>query len=244
MTVLPGPPDPLPGHPRPPGRGEHDLSSLRVAVTGAADIPVELVRRVDDELPFSARRHRLRADRGWHGGGDLARTTTSRPSPPRSGDRGRASRCASSTPGTGTRRRRARRDPAAGRAASCPTTSTTRRPRRRRSRRTDGCGPATSARSTTSGLLRIVGRSKDMFIVGGFNAYPAEIENYLLRHPAMRQAAVVGMPDDRLGEVGMAFVVLRAGLRRHRPRASSDGAGARWPTTRCPGWWSSSTSCR
>ena len=59
-----------------------------------------------------------------------------------------------------------------------------------------------------AGRLRIVGRSKDMFIVGGFNAYPAEIENSLLRHPAVLQAAVIGIPDDRLGEVGMAFVVV------------------------------------
>ena len=58
-----------------------------------------------------------------------------------------------------------------------------------------------------SGRLHIVGRVKDMFIVGGFNAYPAEIENALLRHPAVRQAAVIGVPDGRLGEVGMAFVV-------------------------------------
>jgi acyl-CoA synthetase (AMP-forming)/AMP-acid ligase II len=62
-----------------------------------------------------------------------------------------------------------------------------------------------------AGRLRIVGRVKDMFIVGGFNAYPAEIENALLRHPEIRQAAVIGVPDPRLGEVGMAFVVLRAG---------------------------------
>ena len=50
-----------------------------------------------------------------------------------------------------------------------------------------------------------------MFIVGGFNAYPAEIENALLRHPDMQQVAVIGIPDDRLGEVGMAFVVPRPG---------------------------------
>jgi acyl-CoA synthetase (AMP-forming)/AMP-acid ligase II len=50
-----------------------------------------------------------------------------------------------------------------------------------------------------------------MFIVGGFNAYPAEIENALLRHPDIRQAAVIGIPDKRLGEVGMAFVVTRPG---------------------------------
>jgi acyl-CoA synthetase (AMP-forming)/AMP-acid ligase II len=61
------------------------------------------------------------------------------------------------------------------------------------------------------GRLHIVGRAKDMFIVGGFNAYPAEIENALLRHPDINQAAVVGIPDERLGEVGMAFVVLAPG---------------------------------
>ena len=53
-----------------------------------------------------------------------------------------------------------------------------------------------------------------MFIVGGFNAYPAEIENALLRHPDIQQAAVIGIPDERLGEVGMAFVVAAAGDRR------------------------------
>jgi acyl-CoA synthetase (AMP-forming)/AMP-acid ligase II len=61
------------------------------------------------------------------------------------------------------------------------------------------------------GYLRITDRVKDMFIVGGFNAYPAEIENALLRNRKIAQAAVVGVPDDRMGEVGMAFVVLRPG---------------------------------
>jgi acyl-CoA synthetase (AMP-forming)/AMP-acid ligase II len=61
------------------------------------------------------------------------------------------------------------------------------------------------------GNLRITDRKKDMFIVGGFNAYPAEIENALLAHPAVAQVAVVGIPDDRLGEVGIAFVLPGAG---------------------------------
>jgi acyl-CoA synthetase (AMP-forming)/AMP-acid ligase II len=60
------------------------------------------------------------------------------------------------------------------------------------------------------GYLRITDRKKDIFIVGGFNAYPAEIENVMLEHPDVAQVAVVGVPDERLGEVGMAFVVLRA----------------------------------
>jgi acyl-CoA synthetase (AMP-forming)/AMP-acid ligase II len=61
------------------------------------------------------------------------------------------------------------------------------------------------------GYITITDRLKDMFIVGGFNAYPAEIENILLGHPQVAQAAVVGVPDGRMGEVGVAFVVPRAG---------------------------------
>jgi len=61
------------------------------------------------------------------------------------------------------------------------------------------------------GRLHITDRKKDMFIVGGFNAYPAEIESRLLEHPDILQAAVVGVADDRMGEVGLAFLVLRPG---------------------------------
>jgi HIP---CoA ligase len=61
------------------------------------------------------------------------------------------------------------------------------------------------------GNLRITDRIKDMFIVGGFNAYPAEIENMMSRHPDVAQVAVVGVPDERLGEVGFAWVIPRQG---------------------------------
>ena len=61
------------------------------------------------------------------------------------------------------------------------------------------------------GNLRITDRLKDMFVVGGFNAYPAEIEQVIARHEKVSEAAVVGVPDDRLGEVGRAFVVPRPG---------------------------------
>jgi HIP---CoA ligase len=61
------------------------------------------------------------------------------------------------------------------------------------------------------GYVDITDRVKDMFINGGFNAYPAEIEDLMLRHPHVGQVAVVGVPDARLGEVGMAFVIPRAG---------------------------------
>src|SRR5205823_6161766 len=62
------------------------------------------------------------------------------------------------------------------------------------------------------GNIAITDRKKDMFIVGGFNAYPAEIENVLNGHPAVAQVAVVGVPDARLGEVGMAFVIPATGF--------------------------------
>jgi acyl-CoA synthetase (AMP-forming)/AMP-acid ligase II len=48
-----------------------------------------------------------------------------------------------------------------------------------------------------------------MFIVGGFNAYPAEIENILCDHPAISQAAVIGIEDERMGEVAKAFIILK-----------------------------------
>ncbi len=62
-----------------------------------------------------------------------------------------------------------------------------------------------------NGYLRVTGRVKDMFLAGGFNAYPVEIENLLHTHPKVKQAQVVGVPDHRLGEVGMAFIELRDG---------------------------------
>ena len=59
------------------------------------------------------------------------------------------------------------------------------------------------------GNIHITDRKKDMFIVGGFNAYPAEIEAALLQHPAIAQVAVIGVPDERMGEIGVAFVVAK-----------------------------------
>ncbi|MGW2596555.1 AMP-binding protein [Streptomyces klenkii] len=61
------------------------------------------------------------------------------------------------------------------------------------------------------GNLRITDRIKDMFVAGGFNVYPAEVERLLARHPGVAEAAVVGVPDRRLGEVGRAYVVRRDG---------------------------------
>ena len=61
------------------------------------------------------------------------------------------------------------------------------------------------------GYLKITDRIKDMFIMGGFNCYPAEIESALFQMDGIAAAAVIGVPDERMGEVGMAFVVLEEG---------------------------------
>jgi fatty-acyl-CoA synthase len=89
------------------------------------------------------------------------------------------------------------------------------------------------ARRDAEGFFTIAGRRKDMFISGGVNVYPAEIEGELLQHPAVADAAVVGIPHDTWGEVGVAFVVVRPGqpvtpddLTRHlEPRL----ARYKWP---------------
>jgi acyl-CoA synthetase (AMP-forming)/AMP-acid ligase II len=61
------------------------------------------------------------------------------------------------------------------------------------------------------GNLRITDRLKDMYVVGGFNAYPAEVEQILARYEGIAECAVVGVADERLGEVGCAFVVQQPG---------------------------------
>jgi acyl-CoA synthetase (AMP-forming)/AMP-acid ligase II len=61
------------------------------------------------------------------------------------------------------------------------------------------------------GYLSITDRLKDMFICGGFNVYPAEVERALAGLPAVSESAVIGVPDPRLGEVGKAYVVPRPG---------------------------------
>ncbi|MRH89129.1 AMP-binding protein [Nocardia sp. SYP-A9097] len=80
------------------------------------------------------------------------------------------------------------------------------------------------------GYLRITDRLKDMFIVGGFNAYPAEIERVLLQHPAIRDVAVIGIPDERLGEVGRAVVVPEDGA------GGDAGAIIEWSRARLAGY--------
>ena len=67
------------------------------------------------------------------------------------------------------------------------------------------------ARMSEDGYFTIVDRKKDLVIVGGMNVYPREVEEVLLSHPAVREAAVVGVPEERHGEVPRAFVALNPG---------------------------------
>ena len=210
VTVLPGAPTIYQSLLDHPDRGRHDLSTLRVAVTGAADIPVELIRRVDAELPFSV----VITGYGLTEGGTAAATSP--------GDDVETIATTVGRPRPGFELRivdASGRDVAPGesgeillRGASIMSHYLDDPDATAKARDSEGwLRTGDLGQVDGAGCLRIVGRSKDMFIVGGFNAYPAEIENALLRHPDIREVAVVGVPDPRLGEVGAAFVVPAAG---------------------------------
>ena len=210
VTVLPGAPTLYQGMLDHPHRDRYDLSTLRVAVTGAADIPVELIRRMDAELPFSV----IITGYGLTEGGTAAATSPDDDVETIATTVGRA------RPGFELRIVDGDgRDVEVGepgeillRGASIMSHYLDDPMATAEARSADGwLRTGDLGIVDPSGCLRIVGRSKDMFIVGGFNAYPAEIENALLRHPDVSQAAVIGIPDARLGEVGKAFVVLAPG---------------------------------
>jgi acyl-CoA synthetase (AMP-forming)/AMP-acid ligase II len=210
VTVLPGPPTLLQGILDHPDREQYDLASLRVAVTGAADIPVTLVRRIYDELPFKV----------VISGYGLTEAGTATGTGPEDGPEEVATTVGRARPGFEIRLV----DPAGGDVAEGDAGEILLRgPSVMLEYLDDPKSTAASlsqdgwlrtgdiGRLDPDGLLRIVGRAKDMFIVGGFNAYPAEIENLLLGHPDISSVAVIGIPDERLGEVCMAFVVLEQG---------------------------------
>jgi acyl-CoA synthetase (AMP-forming)/AMP-acid ligase II len=210
VTVLPGPPTLYQSILDHPERDRFDLSSLWLAVTGAADIPVQLIRRVDEELPFT----RIITGYGLTEAGtasgtdaeddvETIATTIGRLRPTfeirlvdGAGQDLPAGEAGEILLRGGSVMSHYLDDDEASAAVLSPEGWL----------RTGDIGTLDE-----DGLLRIVGRAKDMFIVGGFNAYPAEIENALRRHPQIRDAAVIGIPDARLGEVGMAFVVAEPG---------------------------------
>lgn len=194
VTMLPGPPTLY--HSLLAVRDKGKLSTLRTAVTGAADIPVELVRRIHGELPFQT----LMTGYGLTEAGNV---TLSRP-----GDSFEDVATTAGLPCDGVEVRIADDGEVLVRGYGVMQGYLDEPAATAQAIDTEGWLHTGDLGSLdAAGRLRIDGRKKDMFIVGGFNAYPAEIEGFLLEHPAVAQAAVIGVPDERLGQVGKAFVV-------------------------------------
>ena len=206
ITVLPGPPtiyQTLLNHPK---RGDYDLTSLRFAVTGAATIPVVLIERMQTELDIDIvlTAYGLTEASGF---GTMCRadddavtvaTTCGRPIADfelRIDD--------PAVDGSGEVLLRGPNvmlgylDDAKVTAAAIDAEGWL---------HTGDVG-----RLDARGNLMITDRLKDMYICGGFNVYPAEIEQVLARLDGVAESAVIGVPDERLGEVGKAFVVLKSG---------------------------------
>jgi len=212
ITVLPGPPTLYQTILNHPDRGDHDLSSLRLSVTGAAPTPVELIVRMREELTFETiiTGYGLTETCGiatmcrYDDDAETIANTSGRAIPGvdvRVVD-GAGTEVARGEPGEvvirGYNVMRGYLDEPQETAATLDP---------------DGwLHTGDVGVMDDRGYLRITDRTKDMFIVGGFNAYPAEIENLFLRNEKIAQVAVVGVPDERMGEVGMAFVVLRPGV--------------------------------
>ncbi|MBV9321131.1 MAG: AMP-binding protein, partial [Mycobacterium sp.] len=182
-------------------QGKWDLSSLRAGVTGAADIPVELIRRVHTELPF-------KTIMTGYGLTEAGTVTLSRP-----GDSFEDIATTAGLPCDGIEVRIADDGEVLVRGYSVMKGYLDDPVATAQAIDDDGwLHTGDLGNLDEAGRLRIVGRKKDMFIVGGFNAYPAEIEGFLVEHPAVAQAAVIGVPDERLGQVGKAFVVAKSAV--------------------------------
>jgi HIP---CoA ligase len=202
ITMLPGPPTLY--HSLLTVGDKSKLSTLRAGVTGAADIPVELVRRIHDELPFQT----LMTGYGLTEAGNV---TLSLP-----GDSFEDVATTAGVPCEGVEVRIADDGEVLARGYGVMQGYLDDAAATAQAIDADGwLHTGDLGKFTDTGRLRIVGRKKDMFIVGGFNAYPAEIEGFLMEHPAVAQAAVVGVPDDRLGQVGKAFVVAETAVSEH-----------------------------
>jgi HIP---CoA ligase len=211
ITMLPGPPTVFQSILNHPEFASFDLSSLRLSVTGAATIPVDVIRRMRADLRFETvvTGYGLTETTGTvsmcrhDDPPEVIATTVGRPLP---GVNVRivdteGNSVAPGDPGEILVQgfnvmKEYFEDPAATKGAIDE----------------DGwLSTGDIGILGHDGNLRITDRKKDMYIVGGFNAYPAEIEGIMVGHPQVGQVAVVGVPDDRLGEVGVAFVVPRPG---------------------------------
>ena len=204
ITVLPGAPTIYQSLLTAPNRADFDLSSLRLAVTGAAVVPVVLIERMRAPAPEG-----LAIDNVVTAFGMTEAVVATMC---REGDPAElvASTCGRAIPGMETRIGAEGElllrgeyvmlgyldDPEATRAA------------------VDDDGWLHTGDVGTldeAGNLRITDRLKDMYISGGFNVYPAEVEQALMRLDGVADVAVVGVPDERLGEVGKAYVVATPG---------------------------------
>lgn len=199
ITVLPGPPtifQTLLDHPE---RGSFDLSSLRLAVTGAAVVPVAMIERMQSELSLTV----LTA----YGLTEAVVATMCRP-----GDSPETVAHTCGRPMAEFELRLGEQDEVLLRGPNVmlgylddPEATTA-------AIDTDGwLHTGDVGRVDERGYLSITDRLKDMYICGGFNVYPAEIEQALARLPGIAESAVVGVADARLGEVGVAHVVTLPG---------------------------------
>jgi acyl-CoA synthetase (AMP-forming)/AMP-acid ligase II len=201
ITVLPGAPTIHQMLLDAPARAAHDLSSLRLAVTGAATVPVALVERMQDELSFDTV---LTA----YGLTEAVVATMCRPDDDAktvAHTTGRATAGFEVRLGEGDEILLRGPNVMLGYLDDPEATAEA----------IDAGGwlhTGDVGALDESGNLRITDRIKDMYICGGFNVYPAEVEQALARLDGVAESAVIGVPDARLGEVGKAYVVLRGEL--------------------------------
>ena len=211
ITMLPGPPTLFQSLLAEPATRNADLSSLRCAVTGAAVVPVQLVKDMKRELGFDEvyTAYGLTESSGvvslCHREDDFETIASTCGRAMRGVEIRIADAQGEALPAGAAGEVWVRGfnvmqgyldDPAATAAAISPSGWL----------RTGDVGVLDER-----GYLTITDRLKDMYICGGFNCYPAEIENLLLDHPDIEEVAVIGSPDERLGEVGHAFVVRTPG---------------------------------
>jgi acyl-CoA synthetase (AMP-forming)/AMP-acid ligase II len=211
ITVLPGPPSLYQSILAHPNRAQLDLSSLRLAVTGAAVIPVELIDRMRRELTFKT----IVTGYGLTEGTGVSTLCRPDDDPETiSLTSGRAIADIEVIVADDAANELPRGEPGEVLIRGYTVMKGYFEDAARTAEVVDADGwlhTGDIGIMDGRGYLRITDRKKDMFIVGGFNAYPAEIEDALLKHPAIAKVAVVGIPDERQGEVGMAFVVRKAG---------------------------------
>ena len=211
ITMLPGPPALYQSILANPDRADYDLSSLRLAVTGAASIPVELIERMGSELGFET----VITGYGLTEACGIATMCRYDDDPETiATTSGRAIdavqvRCVDDS---GTEVPRGEPGEVVVRGYNVMKGYFDDEAETAAAMDADGwLHTGDIGVMNERGYLRITDRKKDMFIVGGFNCYPAEIENLILRNTDIAQVAVIGIPDERMGEVGIAFCVLRPG---------------------------------